>query len=132
MEESILHNSIHSSGEAVKEPEATQFDYCACGRRKFAADYVCGECWKTTNYTRPSKAKKDDAKRVTVLSCPGGEFVPGATFLAHEFNLIPRINAATTLDLGHWTPGMVIEDWRGRRFQVVGEAEEAQRLEEAG
>jgi len=95
-------------------------DHCACGKRKEVADYVCHECFRAPHRVRPTReSKSQNAKRVTVISCPNNEFDRGAQFLAREFNLIANHDhTSSTLSLGHWTPGMVIEDWMGRRWQI--------------
>ena len=95
-------------------------DHCACGKRKEVADYVCHECFRAPHRVRPTReSKSQNAKRGTGISCPNNEFDRGAQFLAREFNLIANHDhTSSTLSLGHWTPGMVIEDWRGRRWEV--------------
>ena len=100
--------------------ERKTFDRCACGKRKETADYVCAECFRAPNRVRPTReSKSPQTKRVTVISCPNNEFDRGARFLGREFNLIANHDhVTTTLDLGHWTPGMIIEDWLGRRWQI--------------
>ena len=100
--------------------ERKTFDHCACGKRKEVADYVCAECFRAHHRVRPTReSKSQNAKRVTVISCPGNEFDRGARFLAREFNLIANHDhGSTTLDMGHWTPGMIIEDWLERRWEV--------------
>jgi len=95
-------------------------DHCACGKRKEVADYVCHECFRAPHRVRPVReSKSQNAKRVTVISCPNNEFDRGARFLAREFGLVPDHNhGVTTLSLGHWTPHMRIRDWLGREWEV--------------
>ena len=95
-------------------------DRCACGKRKEVADYVCHECFRAPHRVRPSReSKSQNAKRVTVIFCPNGEFDRGARFLAREFNLIASHDHVTsTLDLSHWTPHMRVRDWLGREWEV--------------
>jgi len=95
-------------------------DHCACGKRKEVADYVCHECFRAPHRVRPVReSKSQNAKRVTVISCPNNEFDRGARFLAREFGLVPDHNhGVTTLSLGHWTPHMRVRDWLGREWEV--------------
>ena len=95
-------------------------DRCACGKRKEVADYVCHECFRAPHRVRPSReSKSQNAKRVTVISCPNNEFDRGAQFLAREFNLTANHDhAPTTLGMGHWTPHMRVRDWLGREWEV--------------
>jgi len=114
------HPLIMSTPRVDGAEERKTFDRCACGKRKETADYVCAECFRAPHRVRPVReSKSQNAKRVTVIFCPGNEFDRGARFLAREFGLVPdHSHGVTTLTLGHWTPLMIVEDWLGRRWQV--------------
>ena len=108
------------------------YDKCACGRWKEAGQYVCLYC-EDRGKDKPMRYDHSRGEWVTVVSCPGGEFDRGAQFQAYHFELtngmMPGEKACTTIEMGNWPEGMVVE-FRGKRYVVVGEEGEPQRLEE--
>lgn len=107
------------------------YDRCACGRRKQKAQYVCAACLDKSERLSVAGYCLAHGKWVEVVSCPGNEFPRGGHFPAKEFGLTSKLGhrMSNTLEMGHWTPGMVIRDWLGREWRVCGEVEAAEWLE---
>lgn len=102
---------------------------CGCGAPKADGAYLCGTCEQRAFADHQPKCAF--VNWVEVMVCPGEEWPRGARFSASEFNLQNgKVRTwDSTLDLGYWTPGMVVRDWTGRIWRVVGEQLEPQRLE---
>ena len=107
------------------------FDYCACGRRKEKAEYVCPRCYHGPPIREFDEPLLKRGKWVKIVCCPRNEYPKGDYLPAVEFNMIGKMGAthATTLDLGYWVEGMIIEDWDGKRWRVCGEQEKPQWIE---
>lgn len=105
------------------------YDRCACGCWKETTRYVC---WRCDPEERPALHDHTHGDWVTVVYCPNDEFQRGVEFHAYQFGLTKGMETrslTTTLEMGNWTPGMIVADREGRAWRVVGDG--LQRLEAA-
>ena len=108
-------------------PDAV-YDRCGCGRRKEASEYVCAQCYETGQYEHQHHKVCGLVPPVRVVDGKG-EFDRGVFFDASQFGLTRNHRyEITTLSLGYWPEGMVVEH-NGKRYTVRGRQEEPQWLE---
>lgn len=104
-----------------------------CGHKLWSGEYICGRCDRRREYHDTKViGYKMAGLTCTVVYCPGGEYARGAIFPGHDFNLstmMHKKHSISTLTVGHWVEGMIIEDSNGNTWKVVGKEQKKQALE---
>ena len=117
----LSKKSARSGGLSSRGKEKLRLkDKCGCGAWKGVEFYTCDRCTRKYGHRKERATRQRRAEAVDIIYCPDSSYAEGHWFNNDEIEFM--------LEDGYMVPGMILEK-NGRRYRVVGDELEPQRLE---